>query len=276
MSAPAIPALRRDAAPAATARIVGNETVKGLRLVWAHRTTVIATAVSMLGFYLAVQYFIGGGRILDTLVAQTAPGFFAYIVAYVATMRMVAGILEERNAGTLEQTLLSPLPAGRLVAGRMAAAMIEAVAVAGVAVAGVLVARGVAYPAAAEALVPAVLGLAGLAGFALLLAAASFTFPGIGAIVHVVQMLVFALNGTLVPTELFPGWLRLIAELTPSTLAVGATRDALLDGASLAGLWQAGQLVWLAAHTVALVLLGWVAYQVQIRRALRDGRLGPA
>lgn len=277
MSAPAtLTSPGRALGRRAAVRIVVNETAKGLRIVWTHRATQVAAVVTMLGFYLAVQYFIGGGGIVDALVAETAPGLFAYVVAYLASLRLVAGILEERNAGTLEQTHLSPLSAGQLVVGRLGAVMIEATLVATVVVAVVLATRGVAYPLAWEALVPAALGLAGLAGFALLLGAASFTFPGIGAIVHVIQMLVLVLNGTVVPPELFPRWLELLAGLVPSTLGVSATRSVLLDGQSFGDLWQTGALGWLLLHTAVLVALAFGAYRVQIRRALRDGRLGPA
>lgn len=276
MSAPAVVSPTRHASPGTVARIIGNETAKGLRIAWTYRATQVAAVLSMLGTYLAIQYFVGGGRIVDDLVAATAPGLFAYVVVYVASMRLVAGILEERNAGTLEQTHLSPLPAWQLAIGRLAGVMIEAVVVATVVVAGVIAVRAVDYPLGWAVLVPVALTLAGLAAFALLLGAASFTFPGIGAIVHVVGGLVMVLNGTIVPPELFPRWLELVAELVPSTLGVSATRAMLLDGQSLGELWQTGGLAWLLLHTAVLAALAGVAYQLQVRRALRDGRLGPA
>ncbi len=226
--------------------------------------------------YLVFQYFVGGARIIDELVADTAPAMFAYVVAYLTTMRLVAGILEERNAGTLEQIHLSPLPAWQLAVGRVAAAMVEALLVAFVVVATVLVAINVGYPFAWQALLPLGFALAGIAGFALLIAAASFTYPGIGALVHIIQMGVIMLNGTVVPPELFPRWLELIAKLVPSTLGISATRRILLDGASLGDLAADGALGWLVLHTAVLVASGWAAYQWQIRRVLRDGRLGPA
>jgi ABC-2 type transport system permease protein len=258
------------------ARMVANETAKGLRLVWSYRATLLPTVLSLLGMYLVFQYFVGGGRIVDDLVADTAPGMFAYVVAYLATMRLVAGILEERNAGTLEQIHLSPLPAWQLAIGRLTAVMIEALLVAAVVTTVVLVALDVGYPLEAQALVAAGLMLGGVAGFALLIAAVSFTYPGIGALVHVIQMAIMMLNGMIVVPELFPRWLEVLAKVMPSTLGIGATRRLLVEGDSLSDLWADGTLGWLALHTVALVAVGWVAYQWQVRRALRDGRLGPA
>lgn len=257
-------------------RMVTNEFTKVLRLRWAHRGTVIPELFLGITMYVGVQYFVGGGRILDDLVAETAPAMLAFLVGYGTVMRVVSGVLEERNAGTLEQTHLSPLPAWQLATGRLAAAVAESLAVGVVATAGVLVALQVGYPLDAQALVPLALMIAGVAGFALLIAAASFTYPGIGALVHIIQMGIIAVNGMIIPVELFPQWLELIAKLVPTTLGVSATRRILVDDDSLADLASDGALGWLVLHTLVLIVAGWVAYQWQVRRALRDGRLGTA
>lgn len=258
------------------ASMVGNEIAKVLRLRWAYRGTVIPELVSGIALYLMGQYFVGGGRILDDLVVETVPGIFAFLVGYGTIMRMVAGVLEERNAGTLEQTHLSPLPAWQLATGRLAAALAESFAIATVATVGVLLFLGVGYPLDVELLVPLVLLVAGVAGFALLVTAASFTYPGIGALVHVLQMLIMAVNGMIIPVEEFPGGLELLAKLVPTTLGIAALRDIAVDGDSLGDLIRGGTLGWLVLHTGVLVVAGWAAYQWQVRRALRDGRLGPA
>lgn len=256
-------------------RIVTNEAAKGLQIAWTHRGAQLAALLTTAGTYLAIQYFIGGGRIVDALVAETAPGLFAYVVVFVANLRLVAGLLEERNAGTLEQVHLSPLAGWQLAVGRLGAVMTEAVTVATVAGAGIIVVRGVNYPLPAAVLVPVALTLVGLAAFALLLGAASFTFPSIGAIVHVIGGIVLLLNGAIVPPELFPRWLEAIAVLVPSTIGVTAIRAMLLDGQSLTQVWASGTLGWLLAHTLILAAVAAGVYQLQIRRALRDGGLGP-
>lgn len=260
----------------ARARMIGNEASKGLRLLWAYRATLIPSLLSMFFMYLVFQYFVGGGRIVDGLVSDTAPALFAYVVVYLTTMRLVAGILEERNAGTLEQIHLSPLPTWQLAVGRLAAALTEALGVAVVVTAAVLVAVGVDYPFRPAVLVPLALTVAGAAGFALMIAAASFTYPGIGALVHIIQMAVMAVNGTIAPPELFPRGLELVARLAPTTIGIDATRSIVVDGDGLGDVWASGALGWLVLHTAVLLAAGWGAYCWQIRRAVRDGRLGPA
>lgn len=256
-------------------RIVGNEVIRLLQTAWAHRMTQATAVLTTAATYLAIQFFIGGGRILDPLLVATAPGLFAYVVAFVGSLRLVAGLLEERNSGTLEQTHLSPVPGSQLVLGRAAAAMLEGVAVATVVIVGLLLVRGLPIPTEVQLLVPVSLTLLDIVGFVLLLGAASFTFPGIGAVLHVVQMLVLVVNGTLVPHDLFPRWLELVAEVVPTTLGVSATRAMLVDDQPVGGLWQTGELPWLMVHAVVTATLGWLLYAVQLRRAVRDGRLGP-
>lgn len=259
-----------------TRRVLANEVAKELRIVWARRAMLPATLVTTLVTYLAIQYFMGAGQILDRLVAITAPGLFAYIVAFIASLRVVAGLLEERNTGTLEQTHLGPVSGTHLVGPRVLAAMIEATLLGGVLVAGVVAVRGVAFAGGWAVLLPLGLILVDVAAFALLLGAASFTFPGIGSIVHVLQMMVMALNGTIVPPELFTRWLELIADLAPTTLAVGATRAVLVDGQALGAVWEAGTLGWAALHATTFLAVSWLAYRIQVRRALQQGGLGPA
>ncbi|MGH9244883.1 MAG: ABC transporter permease [Acidimicrobiales bacterium] len=257
-------------------RMIGNEVARGLRLRWVYRATLLPELFGGFAMYLMVQYFVGDGHILDELVAETVPGMFAYVVGYGLMLRLVSGILEERNAGTLEQVHLSPLPIWQLALGRLGAALAEMLLAGTLVTAAVLVVMGVDYSFDVQALVPASLMLASAAAFALLIAAASFTYPGIGALVHIVQMLVMSVNGMFAPVELYPQWLELFAKLVPTTLGVAATRRVLVEGDSLAGLWSDGALGWLVLHTAVLVVVGWVAYQWQVRRALRDGRLGPA
>lgn len=272
MSATTTPPLR----PGGRLSILGNEVIRLLQTAWVHRTTQVMALLTTAATYLAFQFFIGGGQILDPLLAATAPGLFAYVIAFVASLRLVAGLLEERNSGTLEQTHLSPVPGNQLVLGRVAAAMLEGVALATVVTLGLFLVRGLPVPTDPQLLVPVSLTLLDIVGFVLVLGAASFTFPGIGAVVHVLQSAVLVVNGTLVPHDLFPRWLELVAEVVPTTLGVSASRAMLVDQQTLGGLWQAGELQWLAVHAVVMATLGWVLYAVQLRRATRDGRLGPA
>jgi ABC-2 type transport system permease protein len=86
---------------------------------------------------------------------------------------------------------------------------------------------------------------------------------------------VLFLNGSFVPVSLFPGWLQLVARLLPTTLGIEVSRKILLQGGSLVSTWSDGSLIWLVFHSAMLLIAGATAYQLSIRAALRDGRLGP-
>jgi len=69
----------------ATVRIVGNETGKGLRVMWVHKVPLALQLTLMAANYWAIQFFIGGGRFVPGLLAMTLAGYLAYVVSYIAT-----------------------------------------------------------------------------------------------------------------------------------------------------------------------------------------------
>ena len=257
------------------ATMLGNETVKGLLVTWANRGTLVPALGVLVVFYIFIQFLIGGGRMVPALYAPTLLGFASYGLAYIVTLRMVSGTLEEMNAGTLEQLHLSPLPAWTLSLGRLAATVIEAVGLTGLVSVGLILVFGIRFSYRLEALVPVALTIFDVAGFGLLLGAVAIRVASIGAILHVLQSTVLFLNGAFVPVDVFPSWLQLVSRLLPTTLGVEVSRKILLQGWSLAAVWSDGSLIWLLLHSVAMLTVGGVAYQRTIGRALREGGLGP-
>lgn len=260
---------------AESSRMLGNETLKGLLALRANWRTLIPELAVLVVFYILLEFFIGSGRFVRGLLAPTLLAFAFYALVYIVTLRMVAGTLEEMNAGTLEQIHLSPLPSWMLSLGRLAAAAVEAVGVTAAVAAGLILTLHIHFAYRLDALPVAALTLVDVAGFGLLLGALAVRVNSIGAVLHVLQSTVMFLNGAFVPVNLFPGWLQLIARLLPTTLGVEAGRKILLQGGSLASTWSGGSLPWLAVHSLLMFALGAAAYQMSIRRALRLGRLGP-
>lgn len=114
-----------------------------------------------------------------------------------------------------------------------------------------------------------------MAGFGLLLGALAIRVSSIGAILHVLQGIVVFLNGSFVPVNLYPSWMQLLANLMPTTLGVQVMRKLLIQDVSLASTWSDHSLIWLSVQSLATLAVGAVTYQLAIRRALREGRLGP-
>jgi len=252
-----------------------NETVKGLLVSWANWGTLVAALAVLVVFYLFVQFLIGAGRLVPALYAPTLLGFTAYALAYMVSLKAVAGTLEEMNAGTLEQMHLSPLPSWALSLGRLAAAVIEAVGLTALVSAGLILVLGIDISYRIDALVPLTLTILDVAGFGLLLGALAIRVASIGAILHVMQGVVLLLNGSFVPVSLFPSGLQVVSRLLPTTLGVEVGRRILLQGWSLSAVWSDHSLLWLLIHSCAMLVLGAFFYQRSILGALHEGRLGP-
>lgn len=272
---PRAPGITTVARPGVSARMVGNEVAKGLRILGSHKATLVPQLAILAVMYLMFQLVLGGGRLVDGLLPQTLFAYTIYVVNYVALLKLVAGLMEQVNAGTLEQNHLSPLRPGLLALGRLGAVLIEGL-VSALVVGGVFVlALGIDIPVRAAALVPLLITLADIAGFALLLGGIALLVSSIGAIVHVINSVIMMINGSLVPIAAFPAALEAVAKFAPTTLGIDATRKALFEEASLGALWTDGSLGWAALHAAVLMVAGWALYQRAISIGLRDGRLGP-
>lgn len=256
-------------------RVIANEAGKGLLVAWSHKATLVPQVVLAMVMYLLVQLVLGGGRIVHAVLPLTLFSFLAYFVVYMAMMNMVSSLLEEANAGTLEQGLLGPLRPWTLSTGRLVAAVGEGMLTSLVAAAILVPTLGIDVPARPEALVPIGLTLLDIAGTALLMGALGLVVNSIGAIVHVIASMFMILNGGLVPVSAFPDWLATIARILPTTLGAGATREVLFGNVSLGGAWADHSLQWAALHAAIMLALGAGAFRAAIRRGLREGRLGP-
>jgi ABC-2 type transport system permease protein len=232
----------------------------------------------MLAFYWVLQFFVGGGRFVPEVLAMTFVAYLAYIVGYIALLRMVGGMLEEMYTGTLEQSLLSPLRPWVASTGRLAAALVEGLITAAIVTAFYLVlflVLDVELTWRWSAAIPLAITVAEIAGFALFIGGVALVVNSIGAIVHVLQGIVMFLNGALIPVFVFPEWLALTSKIfVPTTLGMDATRRLLTGGESLGHVWSDATLPWALLHAAVLLLFGWIVYQAAIRRGLREGRLG--
>lgn len=255
--------------------MLGAEVHKGLSLLWVQKASLIPEVGAVALVYLALQFFIGDGRIVPALLPATMLAFAGYTFLNVSTIAMSSSILAERNGGTLEQIHLSPLPVSLLALGRLAAAEVEAVLVLVPVTAALIIGFRIHIPVHAAAIVPAVLTAADIAGFALLIGGLTVVLPAIGAILHVINSVIFLLNGSLVPVTVYPAWLEPVADVLPTTLGATVLREVALQGHSLGDVWADHSLPLLIGHTVAMVTLGWFCYVTGIRRGLRTGRLGP-
>ncbi|MCI0398067.1 MAG: ABC transporter permease [Chloroflexi bacterium] len=254
--------------------VLGNEIRKGLLILLAHPASIVLGVVTSIFFYLGIQFVIGQGQLPRDLLPPTLVGFSAYMFLWIASLAMVADLVEEMRTGTLAQTHLSPVSPSLLLLGRLGVASVQGILVAALAAAVPLVVAGIPIPARWEALVPFALTLVNGLAFTLLFAGIALTNPFIGEIHHLITGLIGMFNGAYLPVALFPDWLETVARLLPTTLGIEATLNVLFKQRSLGDLWADGSLLWLLAYTLALTLAGWWVYMRNQRKAMRDGRLG--
>jgi ABC-2 type transport system permease protein len=255
-------------------RAVGNETAKGIALMWRRRATLVMGTATSGVMYLMIQFFIGAGHINHAVLAVTLPGLVAYAVASTAALSGAGGMAEEVNGGTLEQAHLSPARPSLLALGRVGAlaaeGLIPAVALAAAYWAGF----GVHYTIRPDALVPLLLMIADALAYALVMTALVLRMASIGAVVHVFNMAVMFLGGMFVPVSVFPRGVEIFARFLPTTLGTEVLNTT-LAGRGLGAAWSDGTLPWLLVHAAVLSGLGWAAYLATLRRARREGGLGP-
>jgi len=257
----------------AATRAVLNETQKSLWQLWRHRSVVLLEIVTLVAFYPFLQFIIGNGTIERALVPPTLLAFLALPILYIAILKLVGDLLEEVNSGTFEQMHLSPFSPTSLLVGRLAALVLEGVLIAvvtGVVMTWIL---GAGIPLRPVGLLPAALTVIDIAGFALLIGGLALVLPQIGAIAHLFSGLILILNGTLIPLEWYPGWVQTLARFLPTTLGIEVTRKLVLEGQSLGSVWADWTLPWLIIHTVGLSALGWLVFQLNDRRVMRQGTL---
>lgn len=265
-------ALPTPARAALSARLVANETLKGLQLAW-RRRALLATFVVLNGItFLGIRLLIGGGRIVTPLLAATLPALLAYTIAQTAAQQGSGGIAEEINAGTLAQSQLTPASPRRQVLGRLAALAVEGLGAAIPLGLAFTLGYGVRYHLRPDVLVPAALTVADGLGYALLIIALTVRVVSIGAITHVFGMVILLFAGALVPVTVFPHAIQIAARFLPATLGVQALNTT-LAGRGLSATWADGTLPWLIAHAGASLALGWILYARNIGRARREGGL---
>ena len=79
------------------------------------------------------------------------------------------------------------------------------------------------------------------------------------------------LSGALFPVSLMPSWLRLVASLLPTTYALEALRQAVLNGASISMLWR--EVLILGAMAVVLLPGSVWVFGKAVDKGRRDGTL---
>ena len=237
----------------------------------------IVTSLSVA--YIGLAAPIISGSAVDP---ATTSRFVLYLLVGTMAWRFMGLVFEniaeiiawERWEGTIEYTFMAPVPRLTHLAGMAGGTIVRALVF------------SVTTLFAVMLFVPVDLSHANVLSAVVMLAVGTIAFMGLGIasavfpllwtekglqMAYIVQAIVLLVSGVYYPTSVLPGWLQALSVLSPATYVIEGMRQALLDGADLAGLWP---LVWPALLIGLLSIpIGLRAFIAAEHYAKRTGRL---
>jgi ABC-2 type transport system permease protein len=180
----------------------------------------------------------------------------------------------ERWEGTIEYTLMAPVPRWLHLIGTCGYAVTYALvrAVLIFAVVAVLFSVNLVHANFATVAVVVAVGSISVIGLAILAATLPLLFTERGAqMTFVIHSSLLLISGVYAPVEVLPAWLQMLSPLSPMTYVLRAVRAALLEGASIAAV--AGDLAILFLMGLVLVPAGLLVFRAAESYARRTGRL---
>jgi ABC-2 type transport system permease protein len=184
------------------------------------------------------------------------PGLIAFVLTIVSAMMTAISITREKETGTMEMLLVSPIRPAAIVAGKVTPYIVLGF----VSVLLVLLAARVVFNVPLLGSLPLLLAECGLY---------ILTSLALGIVISTRAptqrtAMIFALAGLMMPTLLLsgfifpldslPDWLRAISHVVPARWFLLVVRGIMIKGAGLAALWQ--ETLVLLGMTVFLLALG--------------------
>jgi len=242
-------------------------------VVWVVYGVVNTLAITFIAKEAGRTGIVGPGQISRlTLFLLIGTLVWAYLSAVLDDMSLV--ITWERWEGTIEHTLMAPVPRAVHLIGMSAFGVIHATLRTLLILACSLPFFHVSWAHAswAAAAVVLVVGSASLVGLGILTGILPMLYPERGEqMSFMMQAAVLLVSGVYYGVDVLPGWLQAVSRISPATYVLRGIRSALIDGRGVAG--QAGTLAVLALFGVLMIPLSLYAFSVAERWAKRTGRL---
>ncbi|HEY0582925.1 MAG TPA: ABC transporter permease [Chloroflexota bacterium] len=180
----------------------------------------------------------------------------------------------ERWEGTIEYTLMAPVPRWLHLIGTCCYAVTYAVVRALLIFAVVAVMFNVDLSRANVLTVCAVIVVGSLSviGLAIVAAVLPLLFTERGAqMTFVIHSSLLLISGVYAPVDVLPAWLQVLSPLSPMTYVLRAVRAGLLEGATPLAIWA--DLAILAVLGAVLIPVGLLIFRTAERYARKTGRL---
>ncbi len=196
---------------------------------------------------------------------------WAYLSAVLDDMSLV--IMWERWEGTIEHTLMAPVPRMVHLMGLSAFGVLHATIRTSLILAGSLPFFSVSFAHSSWAGVTVVaVGSVSLVGLGILTGILPLLYPERGEqMSFMVQAVVLLVSGVYYSVDVLPGWLQVASHLSPATYLLRGIRGALIDGQGVAD--QTHNLLVLGLFGLVMVPGSLVAFTAAERWAKKTGRL---
>ena len=180
----------------------------------------------------------------------------------------------ERWEGTIEYTLMAPVPRWLHLIGTCCFAVTYAVIRAALifAVVALMFNVDLGHANVLTALIVIGVGSISVIGLAIVAAVLPLLFTERGAqMTFVIHSSLLLISGVYAPIDVLPGWLQVLSPLSPMTYVLRAVRAGLLEGAPPGAV--GGDLLILAAMGALLIPVGLLVFRAAERYARQTGRL---
>ncbi len=196
------------------------------------------------------------------------PGLIAILLTIVSALMSAISLSREKESGTLEVLLVSPLRPWQIIVGKLLPYLTLGLAnVASVLLAAWLV-FGVPFRGSLALLaLESLLFILASMGLGVLIAArtSSQRTAMVGALMGL-MLPTLLLSGMVFPLSSMPGWLQAVSNIVPGRWYLLTARGIMLKGVGIAELWQ--ETAVLVAMTVGLIVVSIRAFDIR----LDDGR----
>jgi ABC-2 type transport system permease protein len=257
-----------------TLKIMFNETYKGLLIAWNYKFETFLQMLMMGIVFIGIGFITGGGQLSTGQLTYTLVGYSMWLYSSIVISGMCRDLLGEAQAGTLEQIFMSPVSASLILIGRSFSTLITATINILLFMIVALWGLDINISLQWQGFVIFIVTMAGLFGFAFVIAGATLIFKRVGELAGLTANALLFLNGSMLPVEQFPKWLALFAKTLPTTQGIILLHDILLKMRPLYDLWKDGSLILLCSQSIIYFFGGLLVFVWCVRRAKVQGTLG--
>lgn len=238
------------------------------------------------GWEIAFVIYTAASSLSIMFIGKSQPGNTSELILFLGIGTLVWGYLNsvfanvaetiawERWEGTIEYTMMAPVSRLTHMLGMSVFSIIYGIARTTILL-GVLALFFEIDLSGANlggALLVIVVGSVSFIGFGIMGSVLPLLFPEKGEqMTFIISSILLLISGVYYPIEVLPGWMQVLAKISPATYVLDSMRAALLDGAGTMSL--AGDLIPMLVIALVSIPIGMFVFGYFERFAKRTGRL---